>query len=169
MNIIESERLYFRLMEHKDEDALFEIWGDSETMRYCGNTAKRERIPKIIEYDRNQYEKHGNSVFALVQKTDNKLIGICGGKLDEDDVLCVEAILHLNKTAWGKGYGTEALKAYIAWLKAAKKASLVYASAHPDNNASLNMIRKCGFIQKGFKQYEDTGFIDEPYFELRFN
>lgn len=166
MKIFESERLMFRLMEHDDEDALFSIWGDNETMRYCGNTVKRERVPLIIEYDRGQYEKHGNAVFALVQKSDNKLIGICGGKLDDDEPLHVEVILHLHKSAWGKGYATEALKAYIAWLKETKKATLVYGSAHPGNSVSINMMKKCGFIQKGFKQYEDTGFIDEPYFEM---
>lgn len=167
MNVLESERLIFRLMEQSDEGALFSVWGDPETMRYCGGTVKLERVPKIIEYDRGQYEKHGNAVFALVQKSDDRLIGICGGKLDEDNTLRVEVILHLHKIAWGNGYGTEALKAYIEWLKETKKATLIYGSAHPDNSASINMMKKCGFIQKGFKQYEDTGFVDEPYFELK--
>lgn len=165
MNIIESERLCFRLMENGDEDALSAIWCDSETMRFCGGAVKKERIPKIIEYDRAEYEKHGNAVFALIQKTDNKFIGICGGKLEADPAR-VEVIIHLAKEAFGKGYATEAVSAYVSWLRETKKASLVYASAHPDNCASIGMLRKCGFIHKGFKQFEDTGFIDEPYFEL---
>jgi ribosomal-protein-alanine N-acetyltransferase len=153
-------------MEPADEDALFAIWGDAETMRFCGGAAKRERIQKIIEYDRGQYELHGNTVFALVQKADDKLIGICGGKLEDGDPARVEVIIHLAKEAWGKGYATEAVSAYIAWLRETKRALLIYASAHPDNSASIGMLRKCGFLQKGFKQFEDTGFVDEPYFEL---
>ena len=51
-------------------------------------------------------------------------------------------------------------------LRAGKKATYIYASVHPDNQASLNMTKKCGLVQCGFRQYEDTGFVDEPYFEL---
>ncbi len=166
MNILESERLCFRLAAPKDEDALYEIWGDAETMRYCGGAVRTERISKIIEYDRCEYEMHGNAVFALFQKADGRLIGICGGKLDEGDPSRVEVIIHLGKQAWGKGFATESVKAYLKWLKDNNKASLVYASAHPDNTASISMMKKCGFIQKGTRQYEDTGFVDEPYFEI---
>jgi ribosomal-protein-alanine N-acetyltransferase len=166
MNILESDRLIFRLMEPGDEDALYDIWGDPETMRFCGGAVKRERIQKIIAYDKGQYEKYGNAVFALVLRENGALTGICGGKLGDDGPLRAEAIVHLNKNAWGKGYAIEAMKAYISWLKEAKKAALVCASAHPDNAASINMLKKCGFIQKGFKRYEDTDFADEPYFEL---
>ncbi len=168
MNILESDRLAFRLMEPTDEDALFGIWCDPETMRFCGGAIKRERIPKIIAYDRGQYEKHGNAVFALALKKGGTLVGICGGKLDDDDPLKVEVIIHLVKTAWGKGYATEAVKAYINWLKQTGKASYVFGSAHPQNAASQNMMKKCGFVHNGYVQYEDTGFANEPYFELEF-
>lgn len=167
MNILESERLAFRLMEPTDEGALFHIWCDPETMRFCGGVVKRERIPKIIAYDRGQYEKYGNAVFAVVSKENEALIGICGGKLDENDPFRVEVIIHLAKPAWGKGYATEAVKAYIDWLKQTGKAAYVWGSVHPDNIASQNMMKKCGFIHNGFVQYEDTGFVDEPYFELK--
>lgn len=153
-------------MEPSDEQALFDIWGNPETMRFCGGVTKRERIPKITEHNRSQFEKHSNAVFALVSKENGQLIGIGGGKLDEDDPLRVEVIVHLAKTAWGKGYATEAVKAYIDWLKAFGKATYVYGSVHPDNFASQNMMKKCGFAHNGFVQYEDTGFVDEPYFEM---
>lgn len=168
MGILESDRLIFRLMEPGDADALFDIWGDPETMRFCGGVTKRERIKQIIEYDLEQYDKYGNAVFALASKENGILIGICGGKLDEDDPLRVEIIIHLSKAAWGKGYATEAVKAYIGWLKQTGKAAYVYGSVHPDNIASQNMMKKCGFVHNGFVQYEDTGFVDEPYFELEF-
>jgi RimJ/RimL family protein N-acetyltransferase len=166
MKVFESERLAFRLMEQGDVDALYDIWGDPDTMRYCGGTADKPRIGEIIEYDRSQYEKHGNAVFAIVLKDSNALIGICGGKLDEGDPSRVEVIVHLNKNSWGKGYASEAVNSYILWLKEGKRASYIYASAHPGNAASINMLKKCGFTQNGIVQYEDTGFVDEPYFEM---
>lgn len=167
MYILESQRLAFRLMEQEDTDALYDVWGDAGTMRFCGGTVTKRRIKDIIAYDKDGFDKHGNAVFAVIDKNSGMLAGICGGKLDEDDPLHVEVIIHLNKTSQGRGFGTEAVSAYIAWLKQTHKATFVYGSVHPDNSASLNMMKKCGFIQNGFRQYEDTGFVDEPYFEMR--
>ena len=163
--IFESERLSFRLIELGDMEELFHnVWGNRETMRFCGGVISKEKIPQIIEYCRSQYDTYGNSIFAVVKN--DKLLGICGGKLDEDDPLHVELVIHLAKEYQHQGYGTEALKAYVEWLKASKKATYIYASVHPDNQASLNMAKKCSLAQCGFRQYEDTGFVDEPYFEL---
>lgn len=163
--IFESERLSFRLIELGDMEELFHnVWGNRETMRFCGGVISKEKIPQIIEYCRSQYDTYGNSIFAVVKN--DKLLGICGGKLDEDDPLHVELVIHLAKEYQHQGYGTEALKAYVEWLKTSKKATYIYASVHPDNQASLNMAKKCSLAHSGFRQYEDTGFVDEPYFEL---
>ena len=160
----ESKRLSFRPIEQGDTDELFNVWGNSETMRFCGGVITKEEIPQIIEYSCSQYNTYGNAVFAVIKS--DKFLGICGGKLDEDDPFHVEIVIHLAEEYQHKGYGTEALKAYIAWLKAGKRATHIYASVHSDNRASLNMAKKCGLVQCGFRQYEDTGFVDEPYFEL---
>lgn len=163
--IFESDRLSFRLIEAGDLDDLFNnIWGNSETMRFCGGVISKERISQIIEYNLKQYNTYGNAIFTVTKN--DKLLGICGGKLDEDDPLRVELVIHLAKEYQHQGYGTEALKAYVEWLKDGSRATCIYASVHPDNHASLNMARKCGLVQCGFRQYEDTGFVDEPYFEF---
>ncbi len=163
--IFASERLGLRLIEQGDLDELFNnIWGNSETMRFCGGAITKEKIPQIIEYSRSQYNTYGNTIFAVIKN--DKFLGVCGGKLDEDDPLHVELIIHLAKEYRHQGYGTEALKAYVEWLKAGKRATYIYASVHPDNQASLGMTKKCGLVQCGFRQYEDTGFVDEPYFGL---
>ncbi len=163
--IFESERLSFRLIEQGDlDDISNNIWGNSETMRFCGGVISKEKISQIIEYSLCQYNTYGNAIFAVTQN--DELLGICGGKLDEDDPLHVELVIHLAKEYQHQGYGTEALKAYVEWLKDGNRATCIYASVHPDNHASLNITRKCGLVQCGFRQYEDTGFVDEPYFEL---
>ena len=183
--IFESERLGFRLLEQGDLDELFnKVWGSTETMRFCGGAIARKQIPEIIEYNRGQYNTYGNAIFAVIKN--DRLLGICGGEPDEEDPLHVELIIHLAGEYQHQGYGTEALKAYVEWLRAGKKATYIYASVHPDNQASLNMTKKCassagkvsiisaciymtkkcGLVQCGFRQYEDTGFVDEPYFEL---
>lgn len=163
--IFESKRLHFRPLLPEDLTVLSrDIWGNESTMRYCGNTIKSERIAEIIRYDRKQYAVHGNAVFAMIH--DETLIGICGGKLDEDNPLHVELIIHISPSHQHRGYGKEALSAYIAWLKESKLATYIYATIHPGNQASLGMVQACGLVHNGFRQYADTGFVDEPYFEM---
>lgn len=165
--IFESERLTFRPIDQGDLDNLFNVWGNREVMRFCGNVIVKEKVTQLIEYSCDQYDMYGNAIFALIKK--DMFLGICGGVLDEDNPLHVEIIIHLVKEYQHKGYGTEALKAYISWLKDGKRATYIYASVHPDNHASINMIEKCGLIKCGFRQYEDTGFVDEPYYQLYIN
>ena len=166
MIITESKRLLFRLMEHDDEECLQNIWCDLEVMRYCGGTVKPERIQKIISYDRTEYSKHGNAVFAVIEKAASRLIGICGCKLDSEDPRRGELICHFVKDVWGKGYATEAVSTYITWLKYNDLMDFLYASAMPSNTASIRLVIRSGFTQNGFVQFEDTGFVDEPYFEM---
>jgi len=166
MVIAESERLVLRLMEPGDVEDLKRIWCDKETMQYCGSPVKEERVKEIIEEDRTAYEKYGYAVFGAALKKSGRLIGICGCKPDEKDPRRCELIYHFAKANWGKGYATEAALCLIAWAKRKGVADRLYASAMPQNTSSIKVLQKCGFIQKGFVQFEDTGFVDEPYFEM---
>lgn len=163
--LFRSKRLSFRLLEQGDLEELFNhVWGNAETMEYCGGAVTKEKISRIIEHSRSQYHTYGNTVFAVTKN--GQLLGVCGGEPDGDDPASAELIVHLAIEYRQKGYGTEALQTYVKWLAEGKGAAFIYASAHPDNQASLNMIKKCGLISSGFRQYEDTGFVNEPYFEL---
>jgi RimJ/RimL family protein N-acetyltransferase len=164
--IVESERLYLRLLEPGDTAALMRVWGDPEVMKYCGGAATEDRIRQIIQMDRGNYKKYGNTIFAVMEKASDKLIGITGCKIEEDKPRQGELIAHFAKDAWGKGYATEIIKAYIEWNKEQDLLDYIFASVMPDNAISLNMARKAGFKQNGFVQFEDTGFVDEPFFEI---
>jgi hypothetical protein len=49
--VFESERLYFRPIDQGDMNELFNVWGNSETMRFCGGVLTNERIQQIIEHN----------------------------------------------------------------------------------------------------------------------
>jgi RimJ/RimL family protein N-acetyltransferase len=165
--VIETQRTLIRPMEPGDLEALIALWCDPEVMKYCGGPADPARIGEIIAYNSDNFERHGNAVFAVLRKTDRKLVGIAGCKLDKGNTGRGEYICHLAKEIWGQGYAAEIARAYIAWVKERGNMDLIYASVMPDNTASIRLTQKCGFIQKGFVQFEDTGFVDEPYFELK--
>ncbi|WP_326909868.1 hypothetical protein [Sedimentibacter sp. MB31-C6] len=55
---------------------------------------------------------------------------------------------------------------YPAKHKLVGAAKIVIVGIVGSGHSSLNMVKKCGFVQNGYRQYEDTGFVDEPYFEI---
>ena len=55
------------------------------------------------------------------------------------------------------GYAEEAVRALMAWAAAEQGITRFRASISPQNTASLNLIRKLGFVQVGTQQHEIRG------------
>ncbi|MEL7604380.1 MAG: GNAT family N-acetyltransferase [Bacillota bacterium] len=166
MVIVESERLILREFNETDAQALAHIWGDREVMKHCGGAIDDAIIRRVILINREKYRAHGYAVFAVLQKPDGALIGITGCKPDETSPRRGELIYHFCQPVWGKGYASEAVAAYLRWVREQRCMDTISASAVPDNDASIRVLQKNGFTQNGFVQFEDTGFVPEPFFEL---
>lgn len=169
MFLIDSKRLELRLLEMEDVPALANIWCDPIVMRFCGGPAKQARLPEIIQASRKMFEQYGYAVLAVVRKEDGSLIGVAGCKEDGSDARKPELIYHFAQSSWGQGYAAEAVQAYISWIRENDLADTIHASVMPGNMPSVNVLIRSGFKQKGYVQFEDTGFVDEPYFELCLN
>lgn len=166
MDITESERLVLREFEESDETALLNIWGSAEVMKHCGGAARMDIIRKVIRIDRENFQRVGYAVFAVVEKNSRELVGAVGCKPSAENPRRGELIYHFCVTAWGKGYGSEAVAAYLRWAEETKCMEYVFASALPENTASIRILEKSGFVQNGFVQFKDTGFVPEPFYEL---
>lgn len=168
MLITESERLVLRELETLDGDALASIWGNGRVMQHCGGALSADTISRVIQTNRQNCRTHGYAVFAAIQKADGALIGVVGCKPDAADPRRGEMIYHFGEPDWGKGFASEAVAAYLNWASAARNLDCVYASAVPDNIASIRVLQKNGFVQNGFVRFEDTGFVSEPFYERHF-
>jgi RimJ/RimL family protein N-acetyltransferase len=51
----------------------------------------------------------------------------------------------LARHAWGCGYATESLAAMVDLARSLGSAR-IYAYSHPDNQASIRVLTKCGFV-----------------------
>ena len=65
---------------------------------------------------------------------------------------------HIAKRYTGKGYASEALKAFLPVITAAAGLSEVYGICLADNKASLAVMQKCGFenVFSGTGRYQDA-------------
>jgi ribosomal-protein-alanine N-acetyltransferase len=145
--IIETERLELRPLAMDDLDALALIYADPEVRKYFpeGTLTReetREELAWIIDV---YYAEHGFGLWATTFKQTNDFIGRCGllpwtieGRSE------VEVAYLLARDHWGRGLGTEAARAILAYgfdeLRLPRLISLI----DPANQASVNVARKIG-------------------------
>ena len=99
----------------------------------------QEVVDQLIE---NYDSEDGPFVYAIIRKEDNKNIGYVQlVKIEEG----WEIGYHIAKEFTGSGYATEAVNAFLKYLKENKGIKEIYGVALADNLASRRVLEKCGF------------------------
>ena len=99
----------------------------------------QEVVDQLIE---NYDSEDGPFVYAIIKKEDNKNIGYVQlVKIEEG----WEIGYHIAKEFTGSGYATEAVNAFLNYLKDGKGVKEIYGVALADNLASRRVLEKCGF------------------------
>lgn len=154
MNIKDSNRFSFRLMDKTDADLLFELDQDTEVMKYLtnGKMTTREEIndvyiPRMMSY-RN--EERGWGIWAIHHKATNDFLGWVLTRPmhffnEQRDDYNLELGWRFKRSLWGQGIATEAAR-HIALQVSQANAEInrVSAIAKPDNKASIKVMQKLG-------------------------
>jgi len=165
MNVIaETERLQLRVFEKNDVEDAKAFWGNEEVMEHCSGAIPHEHLDKALEAYASCHETKGLSVYAVIEKESGRVVGAAGFNVRTTQET-VELIYHFAKSAWGKGYATEAAGACVDFAKKHPRVMNIYASADPKNVGSLKILEKIGFEYKGMKWFDDTN-QEEPYYEM---
>jgi RimJ/RimL family protein N-acetyltransferase len=84
---IETARLRLRLCTHDDLDALADLFGDAEVMRYIGvesgKALTRAETEGVLDNIISGWHRRGFGRWAVLLKATHQLIGLCGLKLLE--------------------------------------------------------------------------------------
>ena len=163
---LETERLSLRRFTLEDVPALYELGSRPEIIRYVGNrpiaslAAARENL---IANPLRDYAVHGFGRLACVWKASGAVIGFCGVKhLDEFGEN--ELGYRFLPEYWGRGLATEAGRAVIGHARSVLGLRRLVSLIHPDNHASKNVARKCGFRhEKNVVESSDPGVSLELY------
>lgn len=80
MKIIETERLILRVPTLDDFDELYSVHANPETNIYNPGWEKpsREEFLETLNTMIDHHKKHGFGYYALVDKADNRVFGLCG-------------------------------------------------------------------------------------------
>jgi ribosomal-protein-alanine N-acetyltransferase len=150
-HIFTTERLVLRELELDDVDALFEILGDPDAMRYYPAPFDREGVVGWIEWARRSYVENGFGLWAVIRRTDGRFLGECGPMLQPvEDRLIPEVGYHIVPLEQGRGYATEAARACVAWVFVNTPFDIVCSLVSPENAPSRSVAAK---VHAGMREF----------------
>ncbi|MBL4663750.1 MAG: GNAT family N-acetyltransferase, partial [Flavobacteriaceae bacterium] len=120
---------------------------DPEVMRYFPNTLTKEEVQITIENFKKHYNDFGYTYFAMDELATGTFIGFTGLKLQTFESKYTPSVdigWRLARSAWGKGYATEA--ASICLKAAFNEFGLteVYSYCPDLNKGSESIMKKIG-------------------------
>jgi RimJ/RimL family protein N-acetyltransferase len=147
MLIAEAERVLLRPFHVADLDAMAGVFGDPDVMRFGPGPQTRDWVQRWLRGClEDYYQKWGFGLWAVVHKSDHRVIGFCGlTRFDDIDGRPeIELGYRLARASWGHGLATEAARAARDHAFAVLTLPRLVAVIDPRNAASIRVAEKCG-------------------------
>ena len=147
---IKTPRLTITTFSSDMAQAVYENSQDTDTSRFVPDEVydSVEEAHETIEFLMSRYEStDGPFVYPIITNDGGKTIGyvqLC--KLDPDEGAW-EIGYHIAKDFTGKGYASEAVKAFLPVMVQNHNLKEVYGICLAENAASVRVLEKCGFTQ----------------------
>lgn len=150
MPCVETERLFLRPMEEDDVCDMFAYMSNPQVMKYLSlkpHVDIEETWRSMHGYYLN-WEKRGvPTVWAMVHKEDDKVIGNLEIHTIEDDIGEIGYLLH--EEYWNQGLMREALRALVQTGFSHVGLRRIEAYVAKEHKASITVLKHCGFVQEG--------------------
>ena len=152
--VIETDRLILREYVTEDFNALFEIVSDKETMQHYPAPFDEDKTKGWIQWNLDNYEKHGFGLWAVVLKETGEFIGDCGITMqDIDGEMLPEIGYHIHKKHWRRGFAKEAAMAVRDWVFSNTRYDTIYSYMKYTNIGSYSTALAIGM--RKVKEYPD--------------
>jgi ribosomal-protein-alanine N-acetyltransferase len=156
---LDTERLMLRPLEKDDAEDLHAVHSDPSTFEFIGSQPARSldetraRIARVAA----DFEGRGFAMAAVVERAGGRVIGDSGLQLLEGGP-DVEVGYRLGREYRGRGYATEAARAWLAYGFETLGLDRILAVAWPENTASTRVMEKCGMrlVGLGFNYGHET-------------
>lgn len=159
--ILETERLRLRGHVAADFEAVAAMWADPDVVRYIGGrpSTREESWARLLRYP-GMWALLGYGFWAIEEKASGRLAGE-GGFADfkRDISPAIEAPEQgwaLASWAHGRGYGSEAVAAMIAWGEGHFSRRDFVCIISPENAPSIRVAEKVGYREVAHTTYKDA-------------
>ncbi len=149
---IATERLLLREIVETDASQLFSIHGDPQLMQWFGVDPVPDMqgaLALVALFANWRKLPNPGTRWAIQMRDDPILLGTCGlfgwNRTARKCVIGFE----LAAAAQGQGLMQEALRAIMSWGFANMELNRIEAQIHPDNQPSLKLAHRLGFVLEG--------------------
>jgi RimJ/RimL family protein N-acetyltransferase len=160
MITIETARLTLRPVNMRDlDDFQCALYGDPEVTRYLpsGKPWPITETQALLAWMVGQWLGRGWGPWAIIERDTGTFLGDCGMLYMPSVGHTIELMYALGRSAWGKGYATEAAHAAVRYGFEVAGVSHMVALAMPENTASRRVMEKLGMTFEGIKdRYHDA-------------
>ncbi len=161
--VIETERLRMRGHGLEDFAPSAALWNDPLVYRYITGKpgSDSETWARILRYV-GHWSLLGFGYWLVEEKATGRFVGEVGfGDFKREIEPSLKGLPEIGwvlaSTMHGKGYGTEAVRAAIAWGDAHFGSRRMACIADPENTASLRIAAKFGF-----REFVRTTYLGDP-------
>lgn len=161
---IKCHRITLRSIKESDA-ASFRKWlQDKEVVRHL-LVQKALSLSEEIKWVKENLKSKNNFVWSMIDE--NKvLIGNINIVLDKKDQCVTMGIVIGEKTAWGKGYGQEAIEAVMGYAFKKLKCNRFELFIHTDNVRARRLYDKMGFVYEGTQRKKRYNLITKKFDDL---
>jgi RimJ/RimL family protein N-acetyltransferase len=154
---LETNRTYIREFTLADAEAVLAFSSNEQVTRYTGDAGLMTSLEDARQVISNiwlkEYKQYGYGRWAVVDKSNDRVIGFCGLKF-LPDVGMPDIGYRFLPEYWGKGLATETAQACIKFCKEQLAVTIFFADVMEENTASVNVIKKLGLT---FTKYVQEG------------
>ena len=139
------------MLRHATEaDAAFilELLNEPDWLRYIGDRGVRTLADAESYITRGpvaMYARYGFGLYVVVRKADSVPVGICG-LIQRENLPDVDLGYALLQRHWGQGYAQEAAATCLRQGREEFGLRRIVALTAPDNEASMRLLGKLGFV-----------------------
>ena len=146
-----ARRLRLRRFQARDVGVLHACFSDVETMRFWNfpahnRLAETERVHAWLAKTTSPYE---HLAWAVCRKADDQLIGMVNYHARDARNRRLQLGYMVAPKQQAKGYGLEAVRAVLDYCLEGLGVHRIEAFVHPDNVASMRLLRRLQFHCEG--------------------
>lgn len=171
MPVFNTKRLRLKMLSVSDVKAMYEIKSDAVlTARYGREPHKTVNdTMKWMDLVIRSYEQRTALTWGIYMGENQQSIGSVALWNIELESFKAELGYELHRNYWGKGIMTEAIEVILRWVFQETEFNRVEACPMTDNQNSVNLLRKLGFVYEGKLReriYFGGKFVDQLYFSF---
>ena len=154
--VIQTERLLLRLPRQEDFEGYAELLSDVEAARYIGGHLPRPAAWRKFLQQPGAWLIQGFGMFSVIERASGQWLGQLG-PWQPEGWPGNEVGWAFRRSAWGRGYATEAAVAAIDWVFVNLPWDNVIHCIDPDNRPSQRLAERLGSRNRG------PGRLPQPF------